>query len=1167
MPLSGILSEYAEFRALISALKARNSPVNVVSGAEAQKAHLIYCTCKQLGAGGLVVAASDMDARRLWLDLSYFASERALYFPSKEYVFYDVDTVSREMEQKRLQVLSALTDGSGDKIVVAGIDALLQYTADYARYTACTLEFRVGERADLDALSEKLITMGYTREDMVEGAGQFSVRGGIVDIYPPDLKEPVRLEFFDDETDSVRSFDASTQLSTGKLESVRITPCRELLFDAHKRDDVIDKLKSQTDRLKRSKKGDMSACLGHIASDIEKFSERHYFASADKYVSLIYTAIPTVCDFMPAESVVFFDEPKRICERAKTFRWDMDETVSSLMEKGILAPGNTVFTARYDDMVSRFSAGSLVGLSTLPSGCRDYKAKTNLSFTVKGLNSFHGKADFLYDDLRSWQSHHATVVILAGSRNRGESLSETLNNMDIESVYMPDITDVPKGKICVTKGSVSKGFEYPLLNFVLVSDREVFAEKKRKKREGQGVRANALTSFTDISPGDYVVHQAHGIGRYDGLHKLTVEGITKDYLKISYYGTDSLYVPVDQLDVLYKYIGNTDRQIKLSRLGGTDWSKAKARAKASTDELAKHLIALYAARQQEKGYAYPPDTPWQREFEDTFPYDETSDQLRSIEEVKHDMEQDRAMDRLLCGDVGYGKTEVALRAAFKAVSDSKQVAYLVPTTVLALQHYNTFAQRMYNFPVKVEMLSRFRTPTQQKQTLKRLKTGETDIIIGTHRLLQQDVEFSNLGLVIIDEEQRFGVAHKEKLKALRRDVDVLTLTATPIPRTLHMAMVNIRDMSVITEPPENRYPVQTYVMEHDDGVILDAIRRELGRGGQVYYLHNRVQGIYTVAQRLQAQIPEARIGVGHGKMREEELEDIMMDVMNGDVDILVCTTIIETGLDIPNVNTIIIDNADRLGLAQLYQLRGRVGRSGRLAYAYLTYRKDQVITDVAQKRLSAIREFTEFGSGFKVAMRDLEIRGAGNLLGAEQHGHMDAVGYDMYCQLLKESVNELRGMPQEEKINTTIDISVDAHIPESFIPNQDQRIDIYKKIAAISSLADSYDVAQEIEDRFGEPPEPVLNIMDIALLKADAAQLGVCEVAQKENGIMLRFEPGRLDMKAVTGIMNTKEYKGKMLLSAGERPYLMYRRNPGRGAEGLRNIKFLLQRMKELKYE
>jgi len=1162
MSLAGVLFEYGEFNEISDSIKNGISPINITTGTTSQKAHVVASLCEKNDSAVLVITSSDVEAQQMWSDISFFAGDKALYFPSKKYVFYNIDAVSREMSEKRLAVISALAkqdDTNRKYIVVSSIDAVMQYTADADRYKRYTVAINVGERVDIEMLPQRLVEMGYKRNDIVEGIGQFSIRGGIVDIFPADVEEAVRIEFFDDEVDSIRTFDPQTQLSTNKLYSVDVTPCREMLYTAQERDAIVAKLKSQTKKLEKS--GD-TAAMETINADIEHFEQQHYFASADKYVSLAYKDIPTILDFMQ-DSIVFIDEPKKVSERSKTFEWDMGETVSSLMEKGIIANGNDTFTADYHKLIRRISGGKLVGMSTLSTSCPDYRAKQNFSFAVKSLNSFHGKIEFLYEDLRMWYQRKATVVVLAGGKTRAQNIVTDLNNQDIECAYMEDLTDIPKGKIVVSGGSLSHGMEYPLLNFVLVSDHEIFAPKRKKLRGNKHDEANKVKSFTDISPGDYVVHQVHGIGRYEGIHKLAVDDVTKDYLKIAYHGTDNLYVPVDQLDMLYKYIGNTDRSVKVNRLGGADWTKTKARVKASTHELAKHLIDLYSIRQNTKGYQFPEDSAWQREFEDRFAYTETSDQLRSIEEVKSDMESERPMDRLLCGDVGYGKTEVALRAAFKAVDNSKQVVYLVPTTILALQHYNTFAERMRDFPMRVEMLSRFRTPAQQKETLKRIKTGETDVVIGTHRLLQKDLEFKDLGLLVVDEEQRFGVSHKEKLKDMRKNVDVLTLTATPIPRTLHMAMVNIRDMSVITEPPENRYPVQTYVMEYNDDVIYDAIRNEIGRGGQVYYLHNRVNSIFTVAKRIQDAIPEARVGVGHGKMSADELEDVMMSVLEDDINVLVCTTIIETGLDIPNVNTIIIEDSDRMGLAQLYQLRGRVGRSDRMAYAYLTYRKNHMLTDVAQKRLTAIREFTEFGSGFKIAMRDLEIRGAGNLLGAEQHGHMDAVGYDMYCRLLKESVEEMQGIETQTKTITAIDLTVDAHIPDKYISSQDQRIDIYKKIAAIEEVADSYEVIDEVQDRFGDLPDSVCNIIDIAIIKAYASDIGITEVAQKPSGVIFRFEPQKVDMSVIAALIS--ENSGSMMFSAGEKPYIMYKKVFKSSRETLDNIKFTLQHMKELK--
>ncbi len=1162
MPFETVFDHYSEFEELIRCINDDITPVNVITGVGAQRAHLLFAVQKKLGRPILALTATDVEAQTLAEDLRFFAPEQVLLFPSKEYVYYDIDSVSREMSLKRLEVLAQLVEGGADKIVVAGIDAALQYTADKKMYVEHILHFSVGGSADIDELSQKLVTMGYVREDMVEGRGQFSIRGGIVDIFGANSENPIRIEFFDDEIDSIRTFDAGEQRSLEKLQETEVYPCREILFDEAGREKLADSMKKSLAKLKR-KKEDATDAIEHLESDLERLAESHYFASLDKYVFDVYGRIPTIFDWFGDETLYCIDEPRKVGERAKSFEWEMGETVSTLMGKGVLPPEQKPFAADYKDVIHSISKKSLIGLGGVSFASPDYRAKQHLDFGVKSLNSFHGKMEFLCDDLRAWHQKKATVIILAGGHSRAQHLSTELNNQDIECVYAETLSNITKGQTVVTTGSLSSGFEYPLIGFVLVSDREIFLERRAKSRRAQQDKSAAkIRSFTDISPGDYVVHQTHGIGRYEGIQKLSVDKVTKDYLKIAYQGTDCLYVPVDQLDLLYKYIGGTDRAVHVNKLGGADWNKTKERVKKSTADLAEHLIKLYAEREQTKGYAFSPDTPWQREFEDSFGYVETPDQMRSIEEVKQDMESQRPMDRLLCGDVGYGKTEVAMRAAFKAVMDSKQVAYLVPTTILAMQHYNNFAQRMHDFPIRVEMLSRFRTAAQQKETLERLKTGETDIVIGTHRLLSKDLKFKDLGLLIVDEEQRFGVAHKEALKEIRKNVDVLTLTATPIPRTLHMAMVNIRDMSVITQPPENRYPVQTYVMEQNDDILADAIKKEIGRGGQVYYLYNRVSGIQGVARRIQALVPEARVGVGHGKMKEEELENVMMDLMDGEINVLVCTTIIETGLDVPNVNTIIIENADKMGLAQLYQLRGRVGRSNRMAYAYLTYRRDRMMTDVAQKRLSAIREFTEFGSGFKIALRDLEIRGAGNLLGAQQHGHMDAVGYDMYCKLLKESVDELRGEHTEEEIGTTVELRVDAHIPESYIRNQNQRIDIYKKIASITSLQDSYDVEEEIEDRFGTVPPTVRNVIDIALIKADAHSLGITEVTQNDKGVMFVFEAKRVDMKAVSGII--AKCKGKALFSAGERPYLMIREIAESQKDTLANIKFLLQSMKEL---
>lgn len=1148
MNFYNLLEEYSEYKNLRQCMQKHDTPVSISGVVDSAHSQLIYALSKPY-KNALCIVYSDMEAKSLCSDLEFF-TDKCAHFPSKEYVFYNIETKGHENEHERLEVISSLykqDDTEGANIIVASVNALMEYTCKRELYEKNTLIFTVGGKCDLEKTERALINGGYTREDMVEGRGQFSIRGGIIDVFPPTGDTAVRIELFDDEVDSIRLFDASTQRSLTMAEDAVIPPCRELI--AEDVSNVVKEIEKQAKKLEKQGK-DASV----MRSDIEKFTERGVFPSADKYVSLIYGEIPTLIDYLDDDTAVFLIEPKRINERVKTFMWDKNEIITELCERGEMLPKKEYYYD-YAKLAARISKMRMASINVLSHTTLDYTYRQIFNFTTKTTISFHGKVDYLYDDLSAWQKNGYTVVILAGSRVKGENLAGTLADKGIKSRFAGKDAEFEKGEIVVLSGDIAKGFEYPEIKLVVVSDREIFETKRRRKRVDN---TDKIKSFNDISPGDYVVHRAHGIGQYVGTQKMTVGGVTKDYLKIQYKGTDSLYVPVEQLDVLYKYIGSTDTHVKLNKLGGTEWSKTKARVKESTADMAKQLVALYKAREQMKGYAFSGDTPWQRDFENTFEYQETEDQLRSIEEVKKDMESSRPMDRLLCGDVGYGKTEVALRAAFKAATDGKQVAYLCPTTILAMQQYTSFCDRMADFPIKVEMLSRFRTAAQQRQILKKLKKGEVDIIIGTHRILQKDVEFKDLGLLIVDEEQRFGVAHKERLKEIKKNIDVLTMTATPIPRTLHMAMVNIRDMSVLTQPPQNRYPVQTYVLEHNESVLIDAMKNELSRGGQVFYLFNRVQGIYRVAEWIQSKIPEARVAVGHGKMNEEQLEDIMYDMVNGATDILVCTTIIETGLDIPNANTIIIENADRMGLSQLYQLRGRVGRSNRAAYAYFTYTRDKMLSDVAQKRLRAVKEFTEFGSGFKIAMRDLEIRGAGNILGAQQHGHMDAVGYDMYCKLLKESVDEVQGIETVDDVQMTVDINVSAYIPETYIYSADQRIDVYKKIAAIEGDEDRMEIEDELIDRFGDIPRAVNSLIDIACIKAAAKECGICEIMQKNGKIIFVFTDSGFDLQAVMGLPSKLKIK---LVPTAKRPSM----ECPAAADVVGNIKFILQSLKELK--
>lgn len=1136
MNFSDILKNYPPYEGIVKNLN--NTPMSVAGVVESAQGQLIYALSRENASSALVICYSDMEARKLYSDMELY-SENVLYFPAKEYIFYNIETSGHQNENARIAVIKKLTEG-GQYIVVTSLDAILQYTSDRNEFKELSVQFMLGKQFDVEALTRRLVEMGYSREDSIEGMGQFAIRGGILDVFPPGNDNPYRIEFFDDETDSIREFDIYTQRSMDKVDEAVVVPIREAVITDLKRDALIAELEKRVKSAKR-KKSDESVFIETTNADIESLKETRYFPSIDKYVSLLYEDIPSLTDYFSQDDLVFIIDPKRISERGKSFEWEKNEAVAELKEKRILGAYKDKFYCDYLSKVKELSEKKLISLDVLSHSGGEFKYKHLESFVTKTTVSFHGKIEYLYEDLRNWQSKNYTSVILCSTRGRGENLAGVLVDKGIRARFIfaenTEKIDFRQGETVIIRGELNKGFEYPEIKFVLVSDHEIFENKKSRRRR-KVENANRIKNYTDISVGDYVVHQTHGIGQYMGTQKMTVNGTTKDYLKIQYHGTDSLYIPIDQLNILYKYVGNADKKLKLSRLGGSDWSKTKQRVKQSTEELARKLVALYAEREKAKGFAYSSDTPWQREFEDTFAYQETEDQLRSIEEVKSDMEKEKPMDRLLCGDVGFGKTEVALRAAFKAVGDSKQVAYLCPTTILAMQHYETFLKRMENFPIRVEMLSRFRTAAEQKRILKQLKTGEIDIIIGTHRILSKDLEFKDLGLLIIDEEQRFGVAHKERLKELKQNVDILTMTATPIPRTLHMAMTGVRDMSVLTEPPENRYPVQTYVLEDNETVIADAIRNELSRGGQVFYLYNRVQGIHRKAEWIKSMFPDIHVAVGHGKMKEDELEDIMYDMVNGQTDVLVCTTIIETGLDIPNANTIIIENADKMGLAQLYQLRGRVGRSNRAAYAYLTYHRDKILSDIASKRLRAVKEFTEFGSGFKIAMRDLEIRGAGNILGPEQHGHMDAVGYDMYCKLLKESVNEAQGIKTEDKVEVTIDISIDAYLPESYIRNHNQRIDMYKKIASIETQDDKFEIEDELIDRFGDIPKAVQNIIDIAAMKMPAKEVGIFEISQTADALLLKFDENYVDANLVMGM--DRAYPKRIKLLSGERPVISF---------------------------
>ncbi len=1091
------LSSYNEIKKL-----SGKGAKNVVGLTRPAKAHFAACACQDLNVQGVYVADSDYEAKRVADELMYYLGDSVYYYPSKELEFYKADAKSNELLNQRFEIIQKLAfENRNSTIIVMSLDALLQFTVDLNSYKESVLNIAVGDEIPLEKLTKKLVDLGYTREDTVEGKGQFAIRGGIADIFGPSMENPVRIEFFGDEVDSVRIFDVFTQVSVENSDITSIGPANDS-FSAKSRE-------------------------------------------------------TSILEYVNENAIIFFDEPQKISERNQGLKWDIEETVKALAEDDENFIFKDKYIHDYYDVLKELLKYEFIGLLELPFSCRDYKPMAEINVTVGDLGKTFGERDRFYEELKDFHKNGYTIIFSVNPDAR-EKLCEDLTTHGFK---INETEKLLKTKINFVDGGLTRGFYYEEEKIAIFGSEEIFGKAPKKKGKRKKLdSASKIRDFNDLDIGDYVVHHTHGIGQYLGLDTLEVEGQRHDYLKIKYNGDDFLYVPTSQLDILQKYVGK-EGTIRLNRMGGADFARQKKKVKASTEELARELVSLYAARQQAQGFSYSPDTEWQKSFEDAFPYVETEDQLISIAEIKKDMESSRPMDRLLCGDVGYGKTEVALRAAFKAVMDSKQVAILAPTTVLVMQHFNTFCERMKKYPIRVAEISRFKTKKEQTKIIKQLKSGEIDIIIGTHRLLGQDIEFKDLGLLVVDEEQRFGVKHKERIKELKNNVDVLTLSATPIPRTLHMSMINIRDMSVLTEPPENRFPVRTIVMEKNDAVLHDAIRRELSRGGQVYYIHNRIASIEMTAKKLRDVFPDANIAFAHGAMDEDTLERIMMDMSEGAIDVLVCTTIIETGLDIPNVNTIIIEDANRMGLSQLYQLKGRVGRSNRRAFAYFTYRPDKVLNEVAAKRLRAIKEFTEFGSGFKIAMRDLEIRGAGNILGAEQHGHIDTVGYDMYCELLAQSVSELTGEVPAESWQPNIDINVEAYIPPTYIKNHSTRLDIYKKIASVENDEDKLEVEGEICDRFGDMPKAVESLIKIAEIKYLAKDTNILEVTLKEGNIVCYFR-GEMDVRAVSGLVGT--FKERFFISAGIKPHMVLKPKPTWGEDLLETVKKLLQEYKKL---
>ena len=1076
------LNELAEFEEISRDIRKGAGMIRVCGCVNSQKTHMMYALSD--GCNYRVIAcSSESKAKQVYEEYRFLDPNTYLY-PAKDLLFYQADLRSKELVSQRMEVIQAVAAGE-EATVVTSFDAFMDSLLPKDVIVEKTVRIANDSTFHLEEMQSRLVALGYDREVQIEAPGQFAVRGGILDVYPLTEELPIRIELWGDEVDSIRTFDVETQRSIENLEEVSICPAVE------------------------------------------------FPQEGEKGVSFL--------DYFPMEeTILFLDEPVRLIEKGQGVEEEFLEAQKKRVESGYEVTDAEVQLYHTEEILKKMNAYSSVGFFALDMKCRGLETKASFSLQTKSVNPYNSSFDMLTQDLKRLKRNGYRVVLLSGSRTRAKRLAEDLRDYNLSSYYSDELDrEVAPGEIMTAYGHVAYGYEYPMLKFTVISETDIFGKTKKKKKR-KTYEGRKIQSFAELKVGDYVVHENHGLGIYQGIEKIEVDKISKDYMKISYAQGGNLYIPATQLDLIQKYASADAKKPKLNRLGTQEWTKTKTRVRGAVREIAKDLVRLYAARQEQEGYVYGEDTVWQREFEEMFPFEETEDQLLAIEAVKQDMMSHKIMDRLICGDVGYGKTEIAIRAAFKAVQEDKQVVYLVPTTILAQQHYNTFAQRMKDFPVRVDLMCRFRTPAQQKKTIEDTKKGLVDIVIGTHRVLSDDLKFKDLGLLIIDEEQRFGVQHKEKIKKLKENVDVLTLTATPIPRTLHMSLIGIRDMSVLEEAPNDRMPIQTYVMEYNDEMVREAIERECGRQGQVYYVYNRVEDIAEITGHIQKLVPDVTVEYAHGQMKEHQLERIMYDFINGEIDVLVSTTIIETGLDISNVNTMIIHDADHLGLSQLYQLRGRVGRSNRMAYAFLLYRRDKLLREVAEKRLAAIREFTDLGSGFKIAMRDLEIRGAGNLLGAEQHGHMEAVGYDLYCKMLNEAVKHLKGEMEEETFNTTMDLNVDAYIPDSYIPNEYQKLDIYKRVAAIENEEEMEDMLEELIDRFGDIPKKVETLLAVASLKAIAHSAYVTAVEQKgERFTFSMYEKAKVQPQKIPGLL--EQFKGDLTFKAdAENPCFLY---------------------------
>lgn len=1119
--LAKVLPKMKKFNDYINDVNKGNFPITLSGLSDSGKVHFIYSTRFYTDKPVVIVTYNELELKKIKEDMKFFSDENILVFPKKEVVYYDIDTMNKDATMDRLSIYKKLYNNDSC-IILTTIEALMQRTISKNKLFSNVLQLEVGMTLLLEELTNKLVSLGYERTDMVEGRGNFCVRGGIVDVFPLTTENPIRIEFWGDEIDSIRVFDVESQRTIEPIKEINILPAEEFLVNSEELETVGNKILEK---------------YPNAVSDIEIIKNGNYLSKIDKYFEFFFEDTSSLLDYISKDALVFVDEPTRIVSKCQAISTDNKEFIESFLDKNKIIPSYTKSMYSYLDIQYMLEKKNIINLERVD--VNTHAKRNGYSFNCREVNFFRGSMDIFVQEVQEAHDNGKIVLILGGTISKARGIATMLLEHNVPSIFLEKLEDafLTTKQIVVIPGSLSEGIEYVDINLVIAAGEISTIKESKRSYKPSIFKEGKKVVFADLNVGDYIVHATHGIGQYIGIHTLTVDGIKRDYIKLKYKDEDTLYIPTSQLDSIRKYMGAGENAPKLNRLGSKEFANTKAKVKAGLKDIAKGLIELYAKRRQAVGYSFSKDTVWQKDFEDAFPYQETDDQLRCIEEVKKDMESPRPMDRLLCGDVGYGKTEVAIRAAFKAVMDGKQVAYLVPTTILAQQQYEAFRDRMKNYPVKVNVLNRFKSTKEKNEILKQLKNGELDIIIGTHRIIQKDIGFKDLGLLIIDEEHRFGVAHKEKIKKLKENVDVLTMTATPIPRTMHMSIVGIRDMSVIYEPPHNRKPVQTYVLEYDEEVIKEAIIKELEREGQVFYLFNRVEGIERKASEISNMVPEARVAVAHGKMTGTELENIMADFIEKKIDVLICTTILETGIDIPNANTIIIEDADRLGLAQLYQIRGRVGRSDKTAYAYITYRKNKLLAEASEKRLKAIKEFTEFGSGFKIALRDLEIRGAGNILGPEQHGHMEAVGYEMYCKLLDEAVREIKGETVLPEVDTQIDLKITAYIPTSYIENINQKIEVYQDIANMDKEEQISEIIDELIDRYGDIPKEVMNLLDVARVKILARSLKILNVTQKGDNVIFEFDDPETIKEGKVQIL-IDIYKSRIFFSSGVKPYI-----------------------------